>query len=624
MSSDKVEFRRSVKTAPVVNMRTTVIQRTPAGAGHVVSNRSSTSRLSMGPAFSAGTLAGLSHKGVNDVIQTRDKEKKDMQGLNERFASYIEKVRFLEAQNKALIAEIDRLKKLKGFDVSEIKELYEQEIAECRNVIDDLSKEKAKFDSTLVGLQDALDDEKRERLASEKECAELRNKLDRLNDQIGEYEGEIATLRGRIGGLEDEVSKLRGTNKRLQDDIARLRADLDEETRKRIEAEIKAQAIEEDLTFRLNVADAEIKELQALIDRDKGMEMRDIWKGEMSKAVSELQKEYDNQINQIRMDCENRMDAQLRELQAGVNRDNMEALQAKEESKKLKSRLGDLGPRVAELEAENAKLRNQIIALENEMSDMQKEHDRENDKNAERIAGLEASLEEVIRELQVLQDAKLSLELEISCYRKLLESEENSLKNVVENSTGARSKGANQLADIVQKSSSSYSSSYGSRYSQEELLGQTSTSLSSGSYYDQSGGQRGTGSDLKSSESTGKLTVHRSCRGNIAFSDAAPDGSSVGIENNTSGAKGKSVNLKGWKIRREIGNKTKCTYEFKNDLTLGPGQKIKLYSGGAADMKQSDNDIVCDFFTWHAGGGSYVLTDEYNNEKASLKMTITN
>nr|XP_022320109.1 retrograde protein of 51 kDa-like isoform X3 [Crassostrea virginica] len=590
MSSEKVEFRRSVKTAPVVSHRTTVIQRTPAGSGHVV-NRSSTSRLSMGsgPAFSAGTLAGLSHKGVNDVIQTRDREKKDMQGLNERFASYIEKVRFLEAQNKALLAEIERLKKLKGFDVSEIKELYEQEIAESRNVIDELSKEKAKFDSTLVGLQDALDDEKRERLASDKECAELRNKLDRLNDQIGEYEGEIATLRGRIGGLEDEVSKLRATNKRLQDDIARLRADLDEETRKRIEAEIKAQAVEEDLTFRLNVADAEIKELQALIDRDKGTEMRDIWKGEMSKAVSELQKEYDNQINQIRLDCESRMESQLRELQAGVNRDNMEALQAKEETKKLKTRMGDVMPRLAELEAENAKLRNQIIALESEMSDMQREHDRENDKNMERIAGLENSLEEVIRELQVLQDAKLSLELEISCYRKLLESEENSLKNIVETSSGARSKGANQLADIVQKS------------------------------------------NLKSSESTGKLTVHRSCRGNIAFSDASPDGSQVGLENNTSGAKGKgspsrdkTVNLKGWKIRREIGGKTKCTHEFKNDLMLGPGQKIKLYSGGAADMKQSDNDIVCDFFTWHAGGGNYILTDEYNNEKASLKMTITN
>ena len=62
------------------------------------------------------------------------------------------------------------------------------------------------------------------RLAAEKENAELRNKLDRVNDQIGEYEGEIATLRGRIDGLENEVKNLRGNKKRLEEDIARLRA----------------------------------------------------------------------------------------------------------------------------------------------------------------------------------------------------------------------------------------------------------------------------------------------------------------------------------------------------------------------------------------------------------------
>lgn len=30
-------------------------------------------------------------------------------------------------------------------------------------------------------------------------------------------------------------------------------------------------------------------------------------------------------------------------------------------------------------------------------------------------------------------------------------------------------------------------------------------------------------------------------------------------------------------------------------------------------MKQLDSDIVCDFFIWYVGGGSYVLIDEYNN-----------
>ena len=160
MSQEKVEYR---KKAPTVSGRTTVITRTAPGSVGLGSSRSSMVRTSMGgPKFASGTLAGVSHKGVNEVITVRDKEKKDMQGLNERFASYIEKVRFLEAQNKALLAEIERLKKLKGFDVSEIKELYENELKEFRTIVDDLTNEKAKFDSTLVGLQDALDDEKRE------------------------------------------------------------------------------------------------------------------------------------------------------------------------------------------------------------------------------------------------------------------------------------------------------------------------------------------------------------------------------------------------------------------------------------------------------------------------------
>lgn len=40
---------------------------------------------------------------------------------------------------------------------------------------------------------------------------------------------------------------------------------------------------------------------------------------------------------------------------------------------------------------------------------------------------------------------------------------------------------------------------------------------------------------------------------------------------------------------------------------------LQLFSGGVVDMKQLDNDIVCDFFIWYVGGGSYVLIDEYNN-----------
>jgi len=42
----------------------------------------------------AGAYAMVTQTGVTAVKSSREKEKKDMQDLNERFASYIEKVRF--------------------------------------------------------------------------------------------------------------------------------------------------------------------------------------------------------------------------------------------------------------------------------------------------------------------------------------------------------------------------------------------------------------------------------------------------------------------------------------------------------------------------------------------------
>jgi intermediate filament protein if len=170
MSSEKVEMRKSMKHPSTIGVRSTVINRTSHGGMHSLpgggsGSRSMSMRMSMGssaPQFAQGTLTHLSQKNVANVLDTRAKEKTEMNVLNERFASYIEKVRFVEAQNKALLAEIDRLKKQKSFDASEIKELYEQEISDSRKIIDDLSDEKAKFDATLVSAQDKLEDEARE------------------------------------------------------------------------------------------------------------------------------------------------------------------------------------------------------------------------------------------------------------------------------------------------------------------------------------------------------------------------------------------------------------------------------------------------------------------------------
>jgi len=79
---------------PSVNARTVVIQRSSYGGLGASSSSAATRQQSAGYGANipSGAYALVSSTGVTAVKTSREQEKKDMQDLNERFASYIEKV----------------------------------------------------------------------------------------------------------------------------------------------------------------------------------------------------------------------------------------------------------------------------------------------------------------------------------------------------------------------------------------------------------------------------------------------------------------------------------------------------------------------------------------------------
>jgi intermediate filament protein if len=509
----------------------------------------------------------MSATAASAILESREREKKDLQDLNDRLASYIEKVRFLEAQNRKLGADLEALRNRWGKDTSSIKSMYEGELAQARKLIDDTSKAKADVEAQIGRLQQELADYRRRYEDVMRGRDGDKEKLDGLMSQLSDAEAEIGLLRRRITHLEDEVGRLKKENMRLQGELSKARSDLDQETLNRIDYQNQVQTLLEEIEFLRRVHDQEIKELQALAVRDTTAENREFFKNELAMAIRDIRNEYDQISTQNKTDMDSWYKLKVQEVQTATARQNMETGYQKEETKRLRVQLGDLRGKLADLESKNSMLEKQVQELTYQLEDDQRSYEAQlNDRDAQ-IRKMREECQALMVELQMLLDTKQTLDAEIAIYRKMLEGEENRA-------------GLRQLVEQVVKTHSLQQ--HDDTESTRVIKGETAT----------------------------RSSFQRSAKGNVSISECSPDGKFIILENTH---RSKDENLDEWRLKRKLDGRKEVVFTFPPKFALKAGKSVKIWARNTGGVHSPPEQLIFEGEdSW--GTGHNVQTIVYNKD----------
>ncbi|KAM4881184.1 keratin, type II cytoskeletal 72 isoform 2-T2 [Thomomys bottae] len=297
-------------------------------------------------------LAPLNVELDPEIQKVRAQEREQIKALNNKFASFIDKVRFLEQQNQVLETKWELLQQLDLNNCRKnLESIHEGHISSLRKQLETLSGDRVRLDSELRSMRDVVEDYKKR------------------------YEVEI----NRRTAAENE--------------FVVLKKDVDAAYMNKVELQAKVESLADDIKFFKCLYEGEIAQMQSHIsDTSVILSMDNNRQLDLDSIISDVRAQYEDMAVKSKAETENLYQSKCSNLETAIA----------DAEQRGDCALKDARAKLDELEG-----------------------------------GLQQSKEDLARmlcEYQELLNLKLSLDMEIATYRKLLEGEESRMSGEYPNS----------------------------------------------------------------------------------------------------------------------------------------------------------------------------------------------
>ncbi|NXQ38123.1 K1C19 protein, partial [Catharus fuscescens] len=312
-------------------------------------------------------------------------EKATMQSLNDRLASYLEKVRALEEANSDLETKIRNWYQKQGPSPARDYSPYFKTIEDLRDKILD-----ATIDNARIVLQ-----------------------IDNARLAADDFKTKFETEQGLRMSVEADINGLR----RVLDELTLSRADL----------ELQIEGLKEELAYLKKNHEEELSALRGQVAGQVSVELDSAPGIDLAKILADMRDQYENMAEKNRKDAEAWFHSKTEEL-------NREVAVNTEQLQSSKSEVTDLRRTLQGLEIELQSQLSMKAALEGTLADTEARYGAQLAQIQGLVGSIEAQLAELRTDMErqnteykILMDIKTRLEQEITTYRQLLEGQESQM-----------------------------------------------------------------------------------------------------------------------------------------------------------------------------------------------------